>query len=85
MGDFTNFSPNFSGFSREEEENGGRGRFAVVGTGNWARLSEERVGCWRNIVAGDNWDGLGIGEKWNGKELGCWVCCTCMLKIVLGC
>ncbi|KAG5603802.1 hypothetical protein H5410_025294 [Solanum commersonii] len=30
MGDFTNFSPDFSGFSREEEENGGRGRFAVV-------------------------------------------------------
>ncbi|KAG5577800.1 hypothetical protein H5410_057934 [Solanum commersonii] len=35
MGDFANFSSDFSGFSREEEENGGRGRFAVV---EWAGL-----------------------------------------------
>uniref|UniRef100_M1CL05 Uncharacterized protein n=1 Tax=Solanum tuberosum TaxID=4113 RepID=M1CL05_SOLTU len=48
MGDFANFSPDLPGFSREEEENGRRGRLELYaycctlwnleGKGGWGRF-----------------------------------------------
>ncbi|KAG5628908.1 hypothetical protein H5410_000625 [Solanum commersonii] len=65
MGDFTNFSPDFPGFSREEEENGGRGRFAVV----WnCCVIVCMYYCWKLIGwAGFLLEWAGIGLDWAFK------------------